>query len=87
MLVAYRENIENTDNLYYFEKEYNRRKRQKTDRIYDTLKKIVCGLILIGIGIAAPFVLDGDATVSIVLVPVGVYLLFTKEQIISCRKE
>ena len=33
------------------------------------------------VGIIAPFFLDGDATISLIALPLGLYLLFTKEKV------
>ena len=50
------------------------------ERIY-YLKQKVCGLALVFIGVIIPFILDGDATVSLLLIPLGLYLIFTKNKI------
>lgn len=47
------------------------------------LKQKLCGLVIAGIGILIPFLLDGDATVSILLIPLGLYLIFTRERIME----
>ena len=33
------------------------------------------------IGIITPVLLDGDATFSLIALPVGIYLIFTKEKV------
>ena len=33
------------------------------------------------IGIIAPFILDGDATISLFAFPIGIFLLLTKERV------
>lgn len=43
------------------------------------LKQILCGLIFVVSGVALPFFLDGDVTVSVLLVPLGLFILFTRE--------
>lgn len=50
------------------------------DKIY-YLKQKLCGLALVFIGVIIPFLLDGDATVSLLLIPLGLYLIFTKNKI------
>ena len=47
------------------------------------LKQKLCGLILVAIGVVVPVLLDGDATASILLVPLGLYLTFTRERIME----
>ena len=62
-------------------KEYKRRAyRSRTERAY-FLKQKLCGLVLATIGIIVPVVCDGDATASLLLVPMGLYVLFTKEKV------
>ena len=50
------------------------------ERIY-YLKQKLCGVSLVSIGVIIPFILDGDATVSLLLIPLGLYLIFTKNKI------
>ena len=50
------------------------------ERIY-YLKQKLYGPILVIIGVITPIILDGDATVSLLLIPLGLYLIFTKNKI------
>ena len=50
------------------------------DKIY-YLKQKLCGVALVSIGVIIPFILDGDATVSLLFIPLGLYLIFTKNKI------
>ena len=62
-------------------KEYKRRTcRSRAERTY-FLKQKLCGLVLATIGIIVPIVCDGDATASLLLVPMGLFVLFTKEKV------
>ena len=47
------------------------------------LKQKLLGLVLVGFGISLPFVLDGDATVSVIIIPMGLFLIFTREKIME----
>lgn len=47
------------------------------------LKQKLLGLVLVGFGILIPFVLDGDATASILLIPWGLYIIFTRENLME----
>ena len=47
------------------------------------LKQKLCGLVIAGIGILIPFVLDGDATASVILIPFGLFLVFTRERVME----
>ena len=62
-------------------KEYKRRTyRSRSEHAY-LLKQKLCGLVLAAIGIVVPIVCDGDATASLLLVPMGLFVLFTKEKV------
>ena len=45
------------------------------------LKQKLCGLALVSIGVIIPFVLDGDDTASLLIIPLGLYLVFTREKV------
>ena len=49
------------------------------------LKQRVCGIRMMAIGIICPIVFDGDATFSLLAVPLGVFLIFTKQRVMSFR--
>lgn len=66
-------------------KEYNcreikRRIRQRTEHLY-YMKQRLSGVIMAAIGIVTPFLLDGDATISLFALPMGIFLLLTKEKV------
>ena len=62
-------------------KEYKRKTcRSRAERAY-FLKQKLCGLVLAAIGIVVPIVCGGDATASLLLVPMGLFVLFTKEKV------
>ena len=62
-------------------KEYKRRTcRSRSERAY-FLKQKLCGVVLAAIGIIVPIICDGDATASLLLVPMGLFVLFTKEKV------
>ncbi len=88
MLPAYNSRLEEIETVYTYEewlREYNRRETQRriiqrTEQLY-YIKQKFSGLVVAAIGIITPFLLDGDATVSLVTVPLGVFLMFTKEKV------
>jgi len=88
MLSAYNSRLEEIETVYTYEewlKEYNRREtqrriRQRTEQLY-YIKQKLSGLAMAAIGIIAPFILDGDATVSLFALPLGFFLLLTKERV------
>lgn len=63
---------------------HNRRKaarRQRTERNY-FIKQRLSGVVMLTMGIVTPFILK-DATFSLFAVPIGSYLLASKERIIG----
>ena len=57
-----------------------RKARKKAEIIY-YIKQKLSGFVLADIGIIAPILLDGDCTFSLFALPVGIWLLFTKEKV------
>lgn len=88
MRILYSRGSEAIETVYTYEewiKEYNRREakrriRQRAERLY-YMKQQLSGAIMAAIGIITPFVLDGDATISLVALPLGVFLLLTQEKV------
>lgn len=67
------------------EREAKRRKRQRAAaqrRKYFLIQRAV-GLVLVAANILAAYVLDGDITAAVFLVPLGIYLMLTKEQVLE----
>ena len=58
------------------------RKEKRESLVYKAKQKSL-GLLAIGVSIASPLLLDGDATVSVITLPLGLYLLFTKKKVIN----
>lgn len=90
MMITYNIGSEAIETVYTYDewlKEYNRREtkrriRQRTEHLY-YIKQCLSGTIMAAIGIIAPFVLDGDATVSLVTLPLGIFLLLTREKVMT----
>ena len=57
------------------------RQAKRKSLLYYAKQKFI-GMLAIGISIASPILLDGDATISIIMLPLGLYLLFTKEKVV-----
>lgn len=57
-----------------------RKAQRKAERIY-YIKQKLSGLTMAAIGIITPFLLDGDATFSLITLPLGLFLVFTKEKV------
>lgn len=90
MMITYSSGSKAIETVYTYEewlKEYNRREtkrriRQRTERLY-YMKQRLSGAVMAGIGIIIPFVFDGDATFSLVALPLGIFLLLTKEKVMT----
>ena len=90
MLVTYNNGSEAIETVYTYEewlKEYNRREtkrriKQRTEHLFYMKQRLV-GVMMAAIGIILPFVLDGDATFSFVAFPLGIFLLLTKEKVMT----
>ena len=54
-------------------------RKRKAETIY-YIKQKLSGLTLAVVGIITPFICDGDATFSLIALPLGIWLLFTKEK-------
>lgn len=57
------------------------RKAKKESLLYKAKQKLL-GILAIGISIASPLLLDGDATISVIMLPLGIYMLFTKKKVV-----
>lgn len=60
----------------------NAERQAKKEALLYYAKQKLLGILAIGVSIASPLLLDGDATVSVIMLPLGLYLLFTKEKVI-----
>lgn len=85
--------VYDTETLYTLEdaeKVLRRRNRiiinEKRRIIMYFLKQRLCGFIMLVAGIICPIFLDRDATFSLITVPLGIFLLFTKQHVISFRQ-
>ena len=60
-------------------------KKRKEETIY-YIKQKLSGLTMAAIGIITPILLDGDCTFSLFALPVGIWLLFTKEKVMMFQE-
>ena len=90
MMITYNNGSESLETVYTYDewlKEYNRREaqrriRQRTEHLY-YLKQKLSGVIMAAMGIITPFLLDGDATFSLIALPLGIFLMMTKEKVMT----
>ncbi len=67
------------------EREAKRRKRQRAvaqRRKYFLIQRAV-GLWLVATSIIAAYFMDGDITAAVFLVPLGIYLMLTKDKVLD----
>ena len=60
--------------------------RRKWDMVY-FFKQKICGIIMLLIGIFCPIFLDGDATFSLIAIPMGIGLFITKKKLMNFRQK
>ncbi len=90
MLPVYNNGSEAIETVYTYKewlKEYSRREtkrriRQRTEHLY-YIKQRLAGLVVAVTGIIAPSILDGDTTVSLFVLPLGIFLLLTRERVMT----
>ena len=58
-----------------------RRKAQKKAEAIYYIKQKLSGLTFAAIGIITPILFGGDATFSLIALPLGIWIMFTKEKV------
>lgn len=90
MMITYSNGSEAIETVYTYEewlKEYNRREtkrriKQRTEHLY-YMKQRLSGVIMVVVGIVTPFLFERDATVSLFVLPLGIFLLLTREKVMT----
>ena len=59
----------------------NAERQAKREALLYKAKQKLLGIVAIGVSIASPLLIQ-DATISVIMLPLGLYLLFTKEKVI-----
>lgn len=73
---------EETDKMEEVKRITNAEKEEKTENLKYYIKQKLIALLGIATSIIAPLVCDGDATISLIMLPLGIYVLFTKEKVV-----
>ncbi|MDY2607973.1 MAG: hypothetical protein SOV90_08670 [Lachnospiraceae bacterium] len=76
----------NIERYYTLEqaKEILRNERiNKIKTLKGKVKQKAVGLFLIALGIVIPFILNGDATASVIAIPLGVAVIATKDKVVD----
>ena len=76
------ETINETKTYSEFEKIYTQKQRKRNSKRAYYIKQKLSGLTMAAIGIITPILLDGDATFSLIALPLGIWLLVTKEKVV-----
>lgn len=58
--------------------------KKKREAIY-FLKQKLCGFVMLLLGVLCPVFMDGDATFSLLAIPLGLWLLVTKKQVMDFK--
>lgn len=61
------------------------RQKRRTERIY-YIKQRLSGVAMLTIGIITLFLLDGDATFFLLIAPIGIGLIITKQKVMMFRR-
>lgn len=62
---------------------YRRKKaRNKENKQYFIMQKL-SGLVMLLIGLISPICCDGDGTFLLIALPIGIYLLFTENKVMT----
>ena len=72
------------DYMERWRKNCRRERRRKNRRRY-FLKQRLIGVALLALTMLAVKMLDGDATIALITVPLGLYLIFTGEKVIAAE--
>ena len=74
--------LEETYTLSEAKRIINAERQAKREALLYYAKQKLFGVVAIGVSIASPLLLDGDATISLIMLPLGIYALFTKEKVV-----
>lgn len=61
---------------------YSQHKEKQKQRKAFFAKQKACGILFVAIAAATPFLI-GDGTASLIFLPLGLYLIFTKQKIMQ----
>ena len=75
------ETINETKPYSELEKIHTQKQLKRNSKRAYYIKQKLSGLIMAAVGIITPILLDGDATFSLIALPLGIWLLFTKEKV------
>ena len=81
--IAKENNIERYYTLEQAKEIIKNEKINKMRIFKEKAKQKVIGLFLIALGITTPFILKGDATASVIAIPLGIAIVVTKDKVVD----
>lgn len=72
-------NIITKEEKLIYDKVHKALKEEKRELFLSQLTQKIAAIGMLAIGVVTPFVLDGDATVSLFMIPAGIMTLVTKD--------
>ena len=78
------ENIQRLDTLHTYaewKRIERKRKAQRRETVIYYIKQKLMGLAAVGVSVASPLLLEGDITISVLMLPLGIFLIVTKENV------
>ena len=69
------------DTYYRRRNRQKRAERRRQEKLY-YIKQKLFGVLFAAFGILIPFIADGDATMSLFIIPMALYMIFTKEKVL-----
>ena len=75
--------LEEARKIIYAEDKRRRAKRKQETLYY--MKQRFSGLLITAMGVVTPLILDGDATFSLLAIPLGLFLMVTREKVMMFR--
>ena len=83
--LAYEKMMSAKEVLAILDKRYTARQKKieakKRAKAMYYIKQKLSGFVLAAMGLAVPALNSGDATASLILLPLGIYLMLTKERV------
>lgn len=76
---------EDAINTYYRRRNRQKRAERKRKEKAYYIKQKIFGVCFAAFGLLIPFIADGDATASLLIVPMALYMIFTKEKVLMIR--
>lgn len=74
------------EKIYQMQQKQRKIEARKKRLVIYYIKQKLSGLLMLALGILTPVLMDGDATTSIIFVPMGIFLLLTRKKVMDFRR-